>query len=58
VAVAVACSRVLLGVHWVSDVVAGLAIGWSWLALCSIAVGGRRLRFGAPAQAVGLTGET
>lgn len=57
VAVAVACSRVLLGVHWVSDVVAGLAIGWSWLALCSIAFGGPRLRFGAPAQAVGLTGE-
>ena len=57
VAVAVACSRVLLGVHWVSDVVAGLAIGWSWLALCLIAFGGRRLRFGAPAQAAGLTGE-
>lgn len=57
VAVAVACSRVLLGVHWVSDVVAGLAIGWSWIALCSIAFGGRSLRFGAPAQAAGLTDE-
>jgi undecaprenyl-diphosphatase len=55
VAVAVACSRVLLGVHWVSDVVAGLAIGWSWLALCSIAFGGRSLRFGAPARADGTT---
>ena len=58
VAVAVACSRVLLGVHWVSDVVAGLAIGWSWLALCSVAFGGRRLRFGAPAQAVRRTRES
>ena len=58
VAVAVACSRVFLGVHWVSDVVAGLAIGWSWLALCSIAFGGRSLRFGAAAQEAGLTDES
>ncbi|MGH2596417.1 MAG: phosphatase PAP2 family protein [Actinomycetota bacterium] len=57
VAVAVAWSRVLLGVHWVSDVMAGLAIGWSWLALCAIAFGGRTLRFGAPARAAGLSGE-
>src|SRR5262249_45207795 len=32
--VAVACTRVLLDVHWVSDVVAGLALGWGWFALC------------------------
>jgi hypothetical protein len=29
-------------------VLAGLAIGWAWFALCSIAFGGRMLRFGAP----------
>lgn len=58
IAVAVACSRVLLGVHWVSDVVAGLAIGWSWVALCSIAFGGRSLQFGSPARAAGLADES
>jgi len=47
VAVAVACSRVLLAVHWVSDVVAGLALGWAWFALCAVAFGGRLLRFGS-----------
>jgi undecaprenyl-diphosphatase len=50
IAVGVACSRVFLGVHWLSDVIAGLAVGWGWLALCSIAFGGRLLEFGAPAE--------
>jgi Membrane-associated phospholipid phosphatase len=50
VAVAVACSRVFLGVHWLSDVVAGLALGWAWFAVCCVAFGGRILRFGAPAE--------
>lgn len=44
----VACTRVLLGVHWTTDVLAGAALGWGWAALCSIAFGGRLLRFGAP----------
>ena len=48
VAVAVACSRVMLGVHWLSDVIAGLAFGWAWFAICAIAFGGRFLAFGAP----------
>ncbi len=51
VAIAVAASRVLLGVHWLSDVIGGLALGWAWFALCSIAFGGRLLRFGAPIEA-------
>jgi membrane-associated phospholipid phosphatase len=34
--VAVAGSRVLLDVHWLSDVVAGLALGWAWLAFCVV----------------------
>ena len=51
-AVAVAASRVLLAVHWTSDVVAGLALGWAWFALCAVAFGGRLLRFGATAERV------
>jgi undecaprenyl-diphosphatase len=50
IAVAVGCTRVLLGVHWFSDVVAGLVIGWSWFGICAVAFGGRLLRFGAPGE--------
>jgi undecaprenyl-diphosphatase len=50
IAVSVATSRVLLGVHWFTDVVAGLAMGWAWFAISSIAFGGRVLRFGQPVE--------
>ena len=39
-AVAVAGSRVLLDLHWLSDVVGGLALGWAWFALCAVVFGG------------------
>ncbi len=55
IAVAVAASRVLLDVHWLSDVIAGLALGWAWVAVCAIAFGGRLLRFGATADAAART---
>lgn len=50
VATGIACTRVFLGVHWLTDVLAGLALGWAWFALCTIAFGGRLLRFGQPAE--------
>ena len=50
IAVAVACTRVFLDVHWLTDTVAGLFLGWAWFAACSVAFGGRFLRFGAAAE--------
>jgi undecaprenyl-diphosphatase len=44
IAVAVAASRVLLDLHWLSDVVGGLALGWAWFALAAVVFGGRLLR--------------
>jgi len=57
IAVAVAASRVLLDVHWLTDVIAGLALGWAWFAVCGIAFGGRILRFGAAADAAARVAE-
>jgi membrane-associated phospholipid phosphatase len=50
IAVGVGASRVMLGVHWFSDVIAGLALGWAWFAIVALAFGGRLLRFGAPVE--------
>jgi undecaprenyl-diphosphatase len=51
IAVGVAASRVLLDVHWLTDVLGGLALGWAWFAACALAFGGRLLRFGAGTEA-------
>jgi membrane-associated phospholipid phosphatase len=58
ITIVVAFTRVLLGVHWLTDVLGGIALGWAWFALCSIAFGGRLLRFGAPAEVAATVAET
>ncbi len=48
--VVVAGTRVALGVHWTTDVITGLVIGWTWFAVCALLFDGRRLRAAQPLE--------
>ncbi len=52
VAFGVAATRALLGVHWVTDVITGMAVGFGWFLICAVAFGGRVMRFGQPRDEV------
>ena len=52
ITLAVATTRVLLGVHWLTDVIAGAIVGWTWFVLVTVLFGGRILRFGEPAERI------
>jgi len=48
IAIAVAASRALLGVHWFTDIIAGVTIGYGWFLICAVVFGGRAQRLGDP----------
>ena len=52
IAVIVAATRAFLGVHWVSDVIAGIFVGWTWFFVTTMVFGGRILRFAEPVDRI------
>lgn len=46
----VAITRIVLGVHYVSDVTAGLLIGWGWTAACTALFTAWRAQEGRPVE--------
>jgi undecaprenyl-diphosphatase len=48
--VIVAGTRVALGVHWTTDVIIGVVIGWAWFVICALLFGGRRLQPADPVR--------
>ncbi len=54
----VAASRALLGVHWLTDVIAGVMVGWTWFLVIAVIFGGRLQRFGRPIERVAPSAST
>lgn len=54
----VAATRALLGVHWLSDVIAGVAVGLAWFVVVAVAFGGTLMQFGEPRDEVALARPT
>ena len=52
IAAAVAATRAILGVHWLTDVIAGVAVGYGWFVVCAVAFGGKFMSLGEPVEEV------
>ena len=52
IAAAVAATRAVLGVHWLTDVIAGVAVGFAWFLFTVALFGGRIMHFGEPQEEV------
>jgi membrane-associated phospholipid phosphatase len=50
IAVLVASTRVLLAAHWLTDVLAGLVVGWAWCLLVALVYGTKLRQLGDPAR--------
>lgn len=57
IAFSVAATRALLGVHWLTDVVAGVAVGWAWFIVVAVVFGGHRMEPGTLFRQVPTAGD-
>ena len=46
IAIAVAATRAVLGVHWLTDVIAGFSVGFAWFLICVAIFGGQFMELG------------